>query len=81
MNSTLLVLGCCLGFCSSVCPSQAQVVPLLLPLSPFPGSPKLQLPALSAGSAVSCPVLNCFGLWSVQAGFLQPLCKSGASEP
>lgn len=72
MNSTLLVLGCCLSFCSSVCPSPVQMVPLLLPLSPLPGGPKLQLPILSGGSAVSCPVLNCFGLWSVQAALLQP---------
>lgn len=71
MNSTLLVLGRCLGFCSLVCPSPAQVVPLLLPLTPLPGSPKLQLSILSGGSTVGCPVLNCFGLWSVQAGLLQ----------
>ncbi|XP_058690329.1 LOW QUALITY PROTEIN: uncharacterized protein LOC131577039 [Poecile atricapillus] len=59
MNSTLLVLGCCLSFHSSVCPSAAQL-PLLVPLTPFPGSLKLQLPTLSGGSAVSYSVLNCF---------------------
>lgn len=72
MNSTHLVLGCCLGFCSSVCPSPAQVLPLLVPLTPFPGSPRLQLPTLSGGSAVSCPVLNCSGVSKL--GSCGPVC-------
>ncbi|XP_014116793.1 PREDICTED: E3 ubiquitin-protein ligase RNF19B-like isoform X2 [Pseudopodoces humilis] len=64
MNSTLLVLGCCLSSHSSVCPSPAQLC-LLVPLTPFPGSLKLQLPTQSGGSAVSYSVLNCFLVFGV----------------
>lgn len=71
MNSILLVLGCCLGFCSSGCPSPAQVQPLPPSLS----SP----PSWWLCTELSSPDL----LWCLQCPGWAPaaLCESGASEP